>query len=150
VIDEIPDQYEGTLEVLELDEVPPLKVVGGYADKMIRPAEDKIAVIAYTDATKIAAYLGVTLTSPSADPGRHRGPGRIGLDRHLQRPVLAGSEPHRPTSCTASSATASTLTTCPSPASPASRHERRRSSGSAGRRSTPASTSSSTPPTACC
>jgi hypothetical protein len=40
-IAEIPDQYDGTLEVLELDEVPPLKVVGGYADKMIRPAEDK-------------------------------------------------------------------------------------------------------------
>jgi hypothetical protein len=38
---EIPDQYEGKLEVLELDEAPPLKVVGGYADKMIRPAEDK-------------------------------------------------------------------------------------------------------------
>lgn len=32
VLDEIPDQYEGKLEVIQLD---------GYADKMIRPAEDK-------------------------------------------------------------------------------------------------------------
>jgi hypothetical protein len=41
VVDELPDRYEGTLEVLELDEVPPLKVVGGYENKVIRPAEDK-------------------------------------------------------------------------------------------------------------
>jgi hypothetical protein len=48
VLDEIPHQYEGRLEVVELDEAPPLldrpifrKRLGGYQDKVIRPPEDK-------------------------------------------------------------------------------------------------------------
>lgn len=35
VLDEIPTQYEGTLEVIEW------KRLDGYEDKMLRPAEDK-------------------------------------------------------------------------------------------------------------
>ncbi|HEX5164236.1 MAG TPA: hypothetical protein VFV93_02470 [Thermomicrobiales bacterium] len=45
VIDEIPNQYEGTLIEVEgdslLDRKPFQKRVRNYADKMIRPAEDK-------------------------------------------------------------------------------------------------------------
>jgi hypothetical protein len=48
VLDEIPERYEGKLEVVELDEAPNLldrpvfrKRLRGYADKRIRPAEDK-------------------------------------------------------------------------------------------------------------
>lgn len=41
VLDEIPEQYEGRLEVLELDDVEAPKAVHGYADKMLRPTEDK-------------------------------------------------------------------------------------------------------------
>jgi hypothetical protein len=49
-LDEIPHQYEGTLEVVALDEVQSVglldrpvfrKRLGGYEDKVIRPAEDK-------------------------------------------------------------------------------------------------------------
>lgn len=39
VLDEIPSQYEGTLEAVALDELP--KAVHGYADKMLRSSEDK-------------------------------------------------------------------------------------------------------------
>lgn len=39
VLDELPERYEGTLEVVEMDELP--KAVHGYPDKMIRPTEDK-------------------------------------------------------------------------------------------------------------
>lgn len=35
VVDELPERYEGTLEVIEW------KRLDGYADKVIRPAEDK-------------------------------------------------------------------------------------------------------------
>lgn len=35
VLDELPDQYEGTLELIEW------KAVEGYETKVIRPAEDK-------------------------------------------------------------------------------------------------------------
>jgi len=35
VIDELPERYEGKLDVIEF------KQVHGYADKQIRPAEDK-------------------------------------------------------------------------------------------------------------
>jgi hypothetical protein len=35
VVDELPDRYEGTLEVIEW------KAVEGYENKVIRPAEDK-------------------------------------------------------------------------------------------------------------
>lgn len=35
VVDELPERYEGTLEVTEWKEV------SGYADKMLRPSEDK-------------------------------------------------------------------------------------------------------------
>lgn len=35
VLDELPERYEGTLEVVEW------KRLDGYADKMLRPAEDK-------------------------------------------------------------------------------------------------------------
>lgn len=34
-IDELPDRYEGSLELIEW------KAVEGYEDKMLRPAEDK-------------------------------------------------------------------------------------------------------------
>jgi hypothetical protein len=37
-LDAIPEHYEGTLEVVEWDEP---KAVHGYADKMLRPSEDK-------------------------------------------------------------------------------------------------------------
>lgn len=35
MLDDLPDHYEGTLELVEW------KRLDGYADKMIRPAEDK-------------------------------------------------------------------------------------------------------------
>jgi hypothetical protein len=40
VLDEIPHQYEGSLIVEVLDEIEQ-KRVGGYENKMLRPAEDK-------------------------------------------------------------------------------------------------------------
>lgn len=40
LLDEIPQQYEGTLLAERLDEIEP-KRLDTYADKMIRPAEDK-------------------------------------------------------------------------------------------------------------
>lgn len=40
VLDEIPASYEGTLTVEALDEIEP-KQIGGYENKMLRPAEDK-------------------------------------------------------------------------------------------------------------
>lgn len=39
VLDDLPERYEGTLEVLEWDAFR--KRRGGYQDKAIRPAEDK-------------------------------------------------------------------------------------------------------------
>jgi hypothetical protein len=38
VLDELPERYEGTLEVVEWDEP---KAVHGYETAVIRPAEDK-------------------------------------------------------------------------------------------------------------
>lgn len=39
VLDEIPERYEGKLEVVQFDDLP--KRLDGYAAKVIRPAEDK-------------------------------------------------------------------------------------------------------------
>lgn len=44
-LDELPEHYEGTLEVVEMDDLlarPHFrKRLGGYEDKAIRPPEDK-------------------------------------------------------------------------------------------------------------
>jgi hypothetical protein len=39
VLDDLPEHYEGTLEMIEGDDPP--KRRKGYADKAVRPAEDK-------------------------------------------------------------------------------------------------------------